>query len=382
VPLESLPDWAQHISAFFPGRYAVEALKACVMGDGLGGARFSLLALLLIGAAGCVAGGRLFRWDSQQRFAAITGKAWVAVALMAWVAVGLAAETRHRTVIKPAIATSTPAPPTTVAAQPPSNEEAPPAPAPAPEAARPREVPSGAPSTAPGAAPSSPSPPVRESAPRPTPPAGVDNVPASPKPAPSAATAPSPTPAAGPAAPVSAKPEPPKPVAPAPSPGDWQKTSLEDIDREIDFTRLPPDAGVVTPIAPEDEEPDPEVAQQLDTLRSRLPDWPPAKVQDPVQRARNLLYVAAVPDVLQTPIERYAPLAVYEQLQQSIPKPQLIQALFWIALHPMDGDDSAADQLAALGMNYSSNDIDETRNRAAFYAVKLLGRLTGKIASK
>ena len=39
VPLASLPDWAQRLSAFFPGRYAVEALQACVTGDGLGAAR-------------------------------------------------------------------------------------------------------------------------------------------------------------------------------------------------------------------------------------------------------------------------------------------------------------------------------------------------------
>ena len=35
VPLASLPEWAQHVSAFFPGRYAVEALQACVTGTGL-----------------------------------------------------------------------------------------------------------------------------------------------------------------------------------------------------------------------------------------------------------------------------------------------------------------------------------------------------------
>ncbi len=34
VPLASLPDWAQTLSAFFPGRYAVEALQACVTGSG------------------------------------------------------------------------------------------------------------------------------------------------------------------------------------------------------------------------------------------------------------------------------------------------------------------------------------------------------------
>src|SRR6185503_8773370 len=35
VPLASLPDWAQHVSAFFPGRYAVEAIQATVNGAGL-----------------------------------------------------------------------------------------------------------------------------------------------------------------------------------------------------------------------------------------------------------------------------------------------------------------------------------------------------------
>ena len=68
VPLASLPEWALHGSAFFPGRYAVEALQAAVTGSGLPGMRFSLLALGLIGVAGCLAGAKLFRWDAQQRF--------------------------------------------------------------------------------------------------------------------------------------------------------------------------------------------------------------------------------------------------------------------------------------------------------------------------
>src|SRR5580765_4797200 len=40
VPLASLPGWAQHVSMFFPGRYAVEALQACVNGAGLMAVRF------------------------------------------------------------------------------------------------------------------------------------------------------------------------------------------------------------------------------------------------------------------------------------------------------------------------------------------------------
>src|SRR5207249_4626115 len=66
VQLASLPLWAQHVSAFFPGRYAVEALQASVTGRGMIGSRFSWLALGLIGAAGCLAGAKLFRWDAQQ----------------------------------------------------------------------------------------------------------------------------------------------------------------------------------------------------------------------------------------------------------------------------------------------------------------------------
>jgi len=183
--------------------------------------------------------------------------------------------------------------------------------------------------------------------------------------------------------------EPPAPATPpaaAPklpaTPPAWTTTTLADIDREIDFTRVPPDSGVVVPIARDDEDPDPEVGEQLETLRTRLPAWAPGKVPDLVQRTRNVLYVAAVPDVLQAPIERFTPLVVYDRLQEDLPPAQLIQVLFWIALHPMDGDDDAIEQLPVLGLNYGATDRDETRNRAAFYAVKLLGRLTGRITPK
>ncbi len=94
VQLASLPAWAQHVSAFFPGRYAVEAVQAAVTGPGAPGSRFSLLALALTGLAGCVAGAKLFRWDAQQRFAARASKAWIAPVLLAWLAVGGLAEWR------------------------------------------------------------------------------------------------------------------------------------------------------------------------------------------------------------------------------------------------------------------------------------------------
>ena len=109
VPLAALPDWAQHVSAFFPGRYAVEAIQAAVNGRGLEGARFSLLALGLTGIAGCLAGAKLFRWDAQQRFRQVPGKGWLVVAFGTWIAVGIVAEIRGRIAV-PADAEAAPAP--------------------------------------------------------------------------------------------------------------------------------------------------------------------------------------------------------------------------------------------------------------------------------
>ena len=121
----------------------------------------------------------------------------------------------------------------------------------------------------------------------------------------------------------------------------WQAVTLDDIDRDLVFDRLPSDQGIVTPIAPDEEEPDTDVGDHLQYIREMLPSWQPGKVADPVQRVRNILYVAAVPDVLQMPIERFAPIAVFERIREDIPKDQLIKILYWIALHPTDGDDKA-----------------------------------------
>jgi ABC-2 type transport system permease protein len=91
VPLRLLPPWAQWVAGFLPGRYAVHAMQACFDGGaGLPDAGFDLLAMLAIGLAACVAGAKLFRWDSGQKISG-GSKAWVCVALAAWAGVGLAA---------------------------------------------------------------------------------------------------------------------------------------------------------------------------------------------------------------------------------------------------------------------------------------------------
>ena len=361
VPLATLPEWAQRLSSFFPGRYAVEAIHASVMGSGLTATRFAAAALILIGGAGLLASVMMFRWDAQQRFAAMRSRSWIAVALAAWIAVGLSAESTGRRARVPAqpasTGTATP-PPQTAAAEP---RPAPPV----PDAPIVTTTPPASPAPAPVREPAR----TESTSPKPAPPTPV--------PLPQPAT---PAPPAGTATAPSVPPPAPPPPAGDTKHASWRDVTMADIDRDLIFTRLPPDEGVVTPIARLDEEPDPPIAAQLDKLSGALPSWAPGKVKDPVQRVRNLLYVAAVPDVFQmTDLEKFIPLVVYDHIQTEIPRDDLIKILYWIALHPFEGDDSAVDQLRPLGLNSGPADMETTRDRLSVYAVKLLGRITGKI---
>ncbi|MGH9372483.1 MAG: ABC transporter permease, partial [Vicinamibacterales bacterium] len=392
VQLVSLPPWAQHVSAFFPGRYAVEAMQASVTGDGVRVVGFSLLALFLIGAAACLAGVQMFRWDAHQRFATRGGKGWVAVALAAWAAVGVLAEARGR------IGTSTiamqsrteralPPPSTSTTTTPPPPVSAP-APSPVPEPQPPSEPapapqPEGPEERTPESEPGIPSPKPRAPGPEAAP---------SEKPAePSEKAAPPPgKPVAPPeksVAPPEKPAEPPPPAsektpsatAPPPEPRTWQAVTPAHID-QVMFERLPADAGVIAPIAPATEPLDPDLEAEIEEVRSRLVTWPPGRVTDPVQRVRNVLYVAAVPDVFQLPLERYLPHVVFERLREDVPEAELIKILFWVATHPSGGDDSAVDELRSAGLSVSGpSDIEQARERVMIYALKLLGRVTGKI---
>jgi ABC-2 type transport system permease protein len=88
IPLAALPGWAQRLSGFMPGRYAVDVLQrgyTAEAGDSSSG--FSILALVVIGLAGAVSGARLFRWDEGRRLKTGTW-VWVLASLLSWLAVG------------------------------------------------------------------------------------------------------------------------------------------------------------------------------------------------------------------------------------------------------------------------------------------------------
>jgi hypothetical protein len=286
VPLASLPEWAQHVSLFFPGGYAVNALQACIAGWGLADVLSDVTALVLIGAAALLAGGWMFRWEPQQRFAA-RPKGGLAAVLAAWVVAGVLTEAR---VI--------PAGHTTAAEL------------------RMVELPGRA-----GAK-------------------SVENLPS------------------------------------------WRFLSLASIVNHAEFEGLPPDSGIISPIARPGTDPPPEIAAQLAKVAGGLGSWPPAKVADPVQRVRNLLYVAAGADVLEMEVvEGYVPGIVLTQMRREFAKEDLIRLLYWISTHPDDGDDSAVRELRPLGIGVPP-DMAVVRERVTMYSLKFLGRLIGRIPAE
>jgi ABC-type multidrug transport system permease subunit len=298
VPLSNLPSWAQHVSAFLPGRYSVELIQSCVTVVASGAERMDSMALVAIGAAGAAAGLLAFRWDRGQR-----PSRWIALALAGWAVAGLVAEL-HGVVHTEKVqreeqhtAAEYLAPAVTL-----------PAPAPVEKATKP---------------------------------------------------------------PVSAP-----PVTEIRGPATWEAVTQKDIDG-VAFDRLPRDTGVVTPIAGDDESADPPIAEQLDQVRAALTHWAPGKVADPVQRVRNLLYVASVCDVFRIyPLERFVPLAVFDQIDAVSASMDLPKILYFIALHPDGGSDSAARQIHLVGLPDAPADTRLLRNRNMLYAFKLLGRLT------
>jgi len=317
VRLSTLPDWALHLSTFLPGRYAVAAMQSNAGGQGLGAVGFDLLALVLIGAAAMIAGLRLFRWDAGRQVRSRRDWVWLALALSVWGVVGALAITQGRVAASEAVLED-------VGRSADFLRPAGPAPAP----------------------PVAPAPPAASTTPQTAPPA------------------------------VEVQPTP----AQTPAPADWRAVGPRDFAR-VDFSRLPPDSGLVAPIATATEAPDPLAIDQLERVRLGLDYWPRVYSRDPVQRARDLLYVVAVPDLLQMgEIERFLPAIVLQQLRDEIPAQDLPRVLYWIAMHPNEGGDQAVGEMEKLGLPPVAGPRQGVRGRVMLYAFKFLGRLTGDLA--
>jgi ABC-type multidrug transport system permease subunit len=91
VPLSVLPDWAKNTAAFLPGRYAVQAMDACVRTVSATAkiyGPFNWVALVVIGVASTFAAAQLFRWENGQPLPA-RGLAWATLSVASWAAIGI-----------------------------------------------------------------------------------------------------------------------------------------------------------------------------------------------------------------------------------------------------------------------------------------------------
>lgn len=151
----------------------------------------------------------------------------------------------------------------------------------------------------------------------------------------------------------------------------WQAVSDAEI-AAIRFDHLPPDDGLVAPIASSLADVSPAARARIDTLRSRLEQWPPAHRGDLDERVRNLLSAAAIFDILEDPDEGAIGLAVTDFIRSQYPAGDLKRILAWILDHPAGGTVlTSAPELGAEGQITEA----AARERMLLYARKLLLRV-------
>jgi hypothetical protein len=155
----------------------------------------------------------------------------------------------------------------------------------------------------------------------------------------------------------------------------WKNVTEEQV-ASIDLNQIPPDDGLVTPMAGADQAPSDAVDMKLAEMEGALPHWQPGYVEDRVQRARNLLCVAALPDLMQNPVERWAPHLVLRKLESEYSGEDLVKVLTWIAQHPSEG--KVITSIEELGVEGAGTE-DRVRERMQWYAMKFVAKVTGRM---
>jgi ABC-type multidrug transport system permease subunit len=349
VRLEQLPEWARHVAAFLPGLYAVDAIDSAVRPKPLTYAvplPYCLFALTLIGAAGCLAGRQMFRWDVGQKMTS-AARGWVALALAVWLVVGISAEVGGHVRVRRPSSSLASARATTEPASAPTELTLTIGLSKSEQAAL-REQAQSAGLTADSYAAKL----IRQ---------GLESdrfaQTKSTQPTATATTEPSTRPS------IMAQ------LAP------WTAITPEDIAK-ITYDDLPSDQSTVTPVATGLDDLDDDGKKRMDDFTAKLDDWQPGKNVNLEQRVRNLLAVAAITDILQDQHEGQIAYIVFEHLRFDVEEEKLKKILAYISLHPEGG--KVPTQIPELGIDGEVFE-DGIRERVEMYARKLLARLVGKV---
>lgn len=128
--------------------------------------------------------------------------------------------------------------------------------------------------------------------------------------------------------------------------------------------------GQVAPVAA--TRPDAATISAVARVKRQIEEWPAAAEPDLTQRARNLLLIAAVPDLYDTePLQSHLPLLVADELKARLPAERRAAILAAIAADPADGSVAARETLPVLGLPANVGNEASVRNRMGLYAALL-----------
>jgi hypothetical protein len=148
----------------------------------------------------------------------------------------------------------------------------------------------------------------------------------------------------------------------------WQQPGPPPPRADLAIAAAP--AGPIAPMAT--SAPDAATASALDRVKRQIAKWPAAAEPDSAQCARNLLLIAAVPDLYDTePLQSHLPALVAAELNARLPADQRTAILAAIAAHPEAGSVTARETLPALGLPANVGNEAPVRNRMALYAARL-----------
>jgi hypothetical protein len=104
--------------------------------------------------------------------------------------------------------------------------------------------------------------------------------------------------------------------------------------------------------------------------------WAPGHVFDNTEKVRNLIGACALMDIGQGQFEAELPLFVYQRLRREIPDDKLKTILANMAFYPNEG--SVIQTAPELDLDIGVGE-DQIRERLQIFAVKMLGRMIGKL---
>jgi ABC-type multidrug transport system permease subunit len=159
--------------------------------------------------------------------------------------------------------------------------------------------------------------------------------------------------------------------------GPWDKITDDQIN-SLKFDGLPPDDGTVAPVAKSATDiAVPEVKDRVAKVIEKLASWPLGHNGDDAQRVRNYLSAASIADASEdTDFEGPMARAVFDRLRADFDQTELIHILAYIAIDPDQG--TVLEDAPELDVHGPINP-DTIRTRNVMYALKLLGRLLGKL---